>query len=67
MEPTMAGFLNLIPNLAPFALWGVLLWIAAEVVWSISLWVYGLRTLFKLHRDDVAEALTLERALAPFD
>ncbi|ARB13876.1 hypothetical protein Ccr2_gp324 [Caulobacter phage Ccr2] len=63
----MAGFLNLIPNLAPFALWGVLLWIAAEVVWSISLWVYGLRTLFKLHRDDVAEALTLERALAPFD
>ncbi|AFO71515.1 hypothetical protein phiCbK_002 [Caulobacter phage phiCbK] len=63
----MAEFLALIPNLAPFLAWGILLWIAAEVVWSVCLWVYGLRTLFKLHRDDLAEAISFERALSPFD
>uniref|UniRef100_A0AB74UIE0 Uncharacterized protein n=2 Tax=Caulobacter phage BL57 TaxID=3348355 RepID=A0AB74UIE0_9VIRU len=67
MEPAMADFLALIPNLAPFLALAILVFVLAEIVWEVCLWVYGLTTLFRLHRDDVAEALSLERALSPFD
>lgn len=42
------------------------LFYALEAFWAVCLWVYGLRTIFKVHRDDVSEAVTLDRALSPF-
>jgi hypothetical protein len=61
----MADFLNLLAGAAPFLAWAIVIYLVLEAVWAVSLWVYGLRTLFKLHRDDLHEALTLERALSP--
>lgn len=62
----MAELMSLLFNIAPFLLLAIVVYHVLEAVWAISLWVYGLRTLWKLHRDDVSEALTLERALSPF-